>query len=130
VVAAGETVTLTVGGFLPGERVLIALHDSDDVLGSAVAGPDGTVTTDVRIPDGLPEGATTVDLIGDESALLADVDLLVAGAESPVADDTGFGDLVPLTSAAVALVVAVAGLVSVAGRHRAMGSRDLPMHTA
>ena len=128
-VAAGDTVTLTAGGFLPGERVVIALHGSDDVLGSAVAGPDGTVQTDVRLPDGLSAGSATVDLVGDESAVLADVDLLVAGAESVVAD-SGFDDLVPLTSAAVALVAAVAGLVSVAGRHRAIGHRHLPLHGA
>ena len=128
-VAAGDTVTLTAGGFLPGERVVIVLHGSDDVLGSAVAGPDGTVQTDVRLPDGLSAGATTVDLVGDESAVLADVDLVVAGAESAV-PDAGFGNLVPLTAAAVALVAAVAGLVSVAGRQRAIGHRHLPLHSA
>ncbi|HLM07813.1 MAG TPA: hypothetical protein VK402_21770 [Blastococcus sp.] len=121
-VAAGETVTLQAGGFLPGEWVLIALRGSDDVLASAVAGPDGTVSTEIRLPEGLSAGAATVDLVGDESAVLADVHLLVAGAESAVAD-SGAGDLVPLTSAAAALVLAVAGLVSVAGRARTSGRR-------
>jgi hypothetical protein len=126
-VTPGDTVTLSVGGFLPGERVTIALHGSD-VLGSAIAGPDGTVQAEVRIPAGTSAGAATVDLVGDESAVLADVDLLVAGAES-VVTGSDLDDLVPLTAAAVALVAAVAGLVSVAGQQRASGFRRASFHS-
>ena len=126
-VAPGETVTLSAGGFLPGERVTIALHGSD-VLGSAIAGPDGIVHTEVRIPAGTSAGAATVDLVGNESAVLADVALLVAGAES-VVTGSDLGALVPLTAAALALVAAVAGLVSVAGQQRASGARRSLLHS-
>jgi hypothetical protein len=116
-VAAGDTVTLQASGFLPGELVTFAIHGSTDVLATATAGPDGRVQTEVRIPDGTEAGPATVDMFGTRSEIVADVDLQVASAEMPILDD-GVGDLVPLTAAAVALVVAVGGLVSVVGRQR------------
>ena len=116
-VAAGDTVTLEASGFLPGELVTFALQGSNDVLATATAGPDGTVSTEVRIPDGTEAGPATVALFGTQSEIVTDVDLQVAGAERPVVR-AGAGDLVPLTAAAIALVAAVGGLVSVAGRQR------------
>lgn len=117
-VSPGGTVTLEAGGFLPGERVTIQLHEGGGVLGTVTAGPDGAVTAEVRIPDGAAAGRTTVDLAGAQSAVVADVELQVAGADSVVAAGD-WADLVPLTVAAVTLVGSVAGLVSVAGGRRA-----------
>jgi hypothetical protein len=119
-VTAGGTVTLQASGFLPGERVTIALHGSGDVLGSAIAGPDGSVRAEIRIPDHTVAGPVTVDMVGDRSAVVADVALQVAGSETALPGD-GVGDLVPLTAAAVTLVGAVGALVSVAGRQRSAG---------
>jgi hypothetical protein len=116
-VTAGDTVTLQAGGFLPGELVTVQLHGSDRVLATATAGPDGTVRTDVRIPDGTEAGATTVHLTGTRSEFVADVALQVAAARTPLATSDA-GDLVPLVAAAMALVAATGGLVSVAGRQR------------
>ena len=116
-VTAGDTVTLQASGFQPGELVTFQLRGSDVVLGTATAGPDGTVQTEVRIPDGTAAGPATVDLFGTESELVADVALQVAAAESPLLD-SGSSDIVPLVAAAVALVAAVGGLVSVVGRQR------------
>jgi hypothetical protein len=123
-VSPGETVTVQASGFLPGERVTIQLHEGGAVLGAATAGPDGTVEAEIRIPDGTAAGRTTVDLVGAESALVADVELRIAGAERVVATD-GWADLVPLTAAAVALVGTVSALVSVAG-----GQRSARRHAA
>ncbi|TQN37872.1 hypothetical protein FHU33_4542 [Blastococcus colisei] len=117
-VGPGETVTLEAGGFLPGERVTIRLHERGDVLGTATAGPDGAVQAEIRIPGNAAAGRTTVDLVGVRSAAVADVELQVAGAQSVVAADD-WSDLVPLTAAAVALVGSVSGLLSVAGGRRA-----------
>lgn len=128
-VSAGDTVTLQASGFLPGERVTIQLQDGGEVLGTATAGPDGSVEAEVRIPDRTAAGATTVDLVGSESALVADVLLQVAGAERAVAGH-GWVDLVPLTAAAVALVGGVAGLVSVGGAQRAAGRRHARTRSA
>ena len=50
-VGAGDVVTLQGSGFRPGERVVVQLHGSDEVLATATAGPDGTVQADVRIPE-------------------------------------------------------------------------------
>jgi hypothetical protein len=128
-VTAGGTVTLQASGFLPGERVTIRLQGSDDVLGSAIAGSDGSVRAEVRIPHRTAAGPATVDLVGDDSAVVADVALQVAGSETALPGD-GVGDLVPLTAAAIALVAAVAGLVSVAGTRRSAARRMHPVRRA
>lgn len=122
-VVAGNTVTLHAGGFLPGERVTFRLDDGDTVLGSAQAGPDGRVEAEILIPEGMAEGPATVALTGEDSAVVASVELRIAAAESSVDPEAG-GDLLPLTAAAAALVLTVGALVSVAGRHRS-GRRPL-----
>jgi hypothetical protein len=127
-VSAGGTVTLVGAGFFPGERVTIALHGTDTVLGSGTAGPDGTVQIEARIPDRTATGPATVDMFGHRSELVADVELQIAGLTSTVGDD-GLSDLIPLVSAAAALVATVGGLVSVAGRQRAL-DRRLPLRRA
>ena len=114
-VSPGGTVTVSAGGFLPGETVTIQLRAGGDVLATATAAADGTVEAEIRIPEGAAAGRTTVDLVGAESAVVADVELRIAGADSVVATDD-WRDLVPLTSAAVALVGTVSTLVSVAGQ--------------
>jgi hypothetical protein len=119
-VIAGDTVTVQAGGFLPGELVTVQLQGSDRVLATATAGPDGTVRADVRIPDSTGAGATTVRLTGTRSEIVTDVALQVAVAETPLAS-SGAGDVVPLVAAALALIAAGGGLVSVAGRQRGSG---------
>jgi hypothetical protein len=128
-VSAGDTVTLQASGFLPGERVTIQLHHGREILGTATAGPDGTVEADIRIPDRTAAGRTTVDLVGNDSAVVADVHLQVARAERAVTGN-GWADLVPLTAAAVALVGSVAGLVSVAGAQRTASRRHAGIRSA
>jgi len=118
-VTAGDSVTVQGSGFQPGELVTVQLHGSDRVLATATAGPDGTVRTEVRIPDGTEPGAATVHLTGTQSEIVADVDLRVAAAETaltPAASETG--GIVPLVVAAVALVAAAGYLFSVVGRRR------------
>jgi hypothetical protein len=117
-VSPGETVTVQAGGFRPGELVSIRLRAGGAVLGTATAGRDGGVEVEIRIPEGSAAGRTTVDMVGAESAVVADVELRIAGAERVVVTD-GWADLVPLTAAATALVGSVSGLVSVAGGRRA-----------
>ena len=126
-VSPGGTVTVSAGGFLPGETVTIQLRAGGDVLGTATAGADGTVEAEIRIPDGTAAGRTTVDLVGARSAVVADVELRIAGADSVVVTDD-WRDLVPLTSAAIALVGTVSTLVSVAGQR--VARRRGPMRSA
>lgn len=118
----GETVTVSADGFLPGELVTIQLGEGSDVLATATAGPDGSVEVEIRIPGGTAAGRTTVDLVGARSAVVADLELRIAGADRVVATDD-WRDLVPLTSAAVSLVGAVSTWVSVAGQ-RALRRRS------
>jgi hypothetical protein len=123
-VSAGGTVTLHGAGFLPGERVTIRLHGGGALLGAAVAGPDGTVQAEVEIPSGTTAGAARVDLVGDRSAVVTDVELLVAAGQTPMTP-RGTTSVWSLVAAAVALVGSVGALISVAGSSHASGRRGL-----
>ena len=116
-VAAGSTVTLRGTGFLPGERVTILMHAGAAVIGSAVAGDDGTVEAEVQIPGATALGPARLDLVGDSSATVTNLELQVAAVESAVPPQ-GTGPLWSLVAASVALVGSAGGLVSVAGRER------------
>ncbi len=113
-VAAGELVTLTGAGFEPGEVVTVRLTGGA-VLATVPAGPDGEVEATVRIP-GAAAGTATLELVGEESAVSAAVELRVAAAATPVDPDPV---PVPLVAAGVALVATATGLVLTAGRRRA-----------
>jgi hypothetical protein len=113
-VPPGGAVTVDGSGFLPGEQVVVRLAGGP-VLGTVTAGADGTVRTQVRIPEGTATGRTTLHLVGDDSAVVAGVDLQVAAVSAPTGDD-GVGSVLPLVAAAGALVATAAGFVSVAGR--------------
>ncbi len=115
-VAPGDTVTVRGTGFLPGERVDVRL-DGGAVLGTATAARDGSVRAQIRIPQRMESGRTTVTLVGNDSDVVAGVDLQVASSADPAGDD-GAAALVPLVAAAAALVASTAGLVSIAGRQR------------
>ena len=128
-VSPGQTVTVEMAGFRPGELVTFQLHGSPDVLGTATAGADGTVQAEVRIPARTSSGVATLDLVGNESEVVAPVLLQVAGSETRVTGD-GIGGLLPLTAAAAALVATMAGLVSVAGRQRSAGRHPAPVRHA
>jgi len=112
-VAPGDTVTVHGTGFLPGERVVVRL--SGTVLAAATAGPDGSVRAEIRIPELMEIGPATVNLVGDDSAVIAGVALQVAALAVTGAD--GAATLVPLVAAAGALVASTTGLVA-AGRRR------------
>ena len=124
-VAAGGTVTVDASGFLPGERVLVQLAGGA-VLGSVTAAPDGSVRTQVRIPEDTGIGPTTVNLVGDDSAVVAGIELQVASISAPTGDDD-VATLVPLVAAAAALVATAAGLAAAAGRQRMAGGRRRPL---
>jgi hypothetical protein len=128
-VAAGGTVTLHGSGFLPGERVTIRLHGGGAVLGTAVAGPDGTVQVEIQIPSSTAAGTARIDLVGNSSAAIADVELQVAAEKSPIPRH-GTTSLWSLVAAAVALVGSVGALVSVAGSSRSSGRRGLTSRRA
>jgi hypothetical protein len=106
-------------GFQPGERVTARLRDEEAIVGSAVAGPDGSVRIEIELPGRTPGGAA-VDLVGDRSQVTAGVRLESGALQTPV-DPAGTGNLAALIAAAVALVGTVAALVAVAGRQRAVG---------
>jgi len=129
-VVVGGTVALSGAGFLPGEQVDILLQGTHEVLATATAGPDGNVLVDVRIPEAATAGPATLDLVGADSALVTGVRLEVAAATTTVDRPGGTPSPVPLVAAAVALVGALGGLLSVAGRQQSQRRGRLPLPTA
>ena len=109
-VSAGNTVRIRVEGYRPGERVTIALRGSDEVLGSATAADDGSVTAEVRIPARTETGPAALHVVGADPDAVAAVPLQVASAVT----GTGPGEAssVPLLLAAGALSATGAALVS------------------
>jgi hypothetical protein len=94
------------------------------VLGTAVAGSDGSVQVEIQIPTGTAAGTARVDLVGEHSAAVADVAVQVAAERSAVGGE-GTASVWSLAAAAVALVGSTGALVSVAGRSRPSGRRRL-----
>ncbi|SDF21998.1 hypothetical protein SAMN05660485_02912 [Blastococcus fimeti] len=102
-------------GYLPGERVTIALHGSGEVLGSAIADDDGAVVTEVLIPAWTAAGEASLDVVGTSSTAAAAVPLDVAAAVTGTPEDDE-RSLVPLLASAGALTATGAGLVSMTRR--------------
>lgn len=111
-VPAGGTVRVRVEGYQPGEQVTIGLRGSDEVLGSATAGADGSVVTEVRIPEGTEIGAAWLDVVGEGAAAVVPFD--VAGAAATAPDDAA--SRMPLLAAAGALAATGGGLLSMTRR--------------
>lgn len=111
-VAAGDAVTLSGDGFEPGEVVTVRVAGGR-VLASVPAGADGAVEATVRVPG--TDGSTTLEMVGTDSAVTAEVRLHVAAAARP-ADPAPAP--VPLVAAGVALVLSATGLVLTAARRR------------
>lgn len=111
-VAAGDAVTLSGDGFAPGEVVTVRVAGGR-VLATVAAGPDGGIEATVRVPG--VDGSTTLELVGADSAVTAEVELRVAAAALPAGSAAA---PVPLVAAGVALVLGAAGLVLTAGRRR------------
>jgi hypothetical protein len=83
------------------------------VLASVPAGADGAVEATVRVPGA--DGSTTLELVGADSEVTAEVRLRVAAAARPVDPAPA---PVPLVVAGVALVLSATGLVLTAARRR------------
>jgi hypothetical protein len=106
-IVPGALVTVRGTGFGPGERVGVGLHGLDVELASATAGADGVVDLVVRIPEGVPAGAATLDLVGDRTAARVGVPVQVAASVSPAPDPgTPVGPAVVAVSAVVVLTAA------------------------
>lgn len=115
-VSAGGSVRIRVEGYRPGEQVTIALGEGGEVIGSAWAADDGSVTAEVRIPDRTRTGPAALHVVGDDPDAVAAVPLQVAAA----ADDAGSGEpsSLPVFLAAGALSATGAALVSATTRRR------------
>lgn len=102
--APGGTVTLGGAGYRDGESVAFGIGST--VLGSAIAGPDGTVSFPAVIPADQPFGAATISAVGAGSGFTetADIDVLATTATALTLDPAA-----PKIGQSVTLKAAVTG---------------------
>ncbi|MBJ7452913.1 MAG: hypothetical protein JHC71_12645, partial [Blastococcus sp.] len=112
----GGTVRIRVEGYQPGEQVTIALGEGGEVIGSAWAADDGSVTAEVRIPARTGTGPAALHVVGEDPDAVAAVPLQVAAAAG-VAGPGGPSSL-PVLLAAGALSATGVALVSATTRRR------------
>lgn len=117
-VPQGGTLTVTGGGFSPGEAVSVVLHSSATRLSTVTAAANGAVTATVRIPRTLTPGSHTLVLTGVTSA-----NKLTAAFTVPTAADRSAGlslhNPAVIAPAGAGLALVLAGGLTIAGiRHR------------
>lgn len=87
---AGQKLTVTGAGYLPGEEIAVWLQSTPVLLATGVAAADGSVRLDVTIPAATAAGAHTVTVVGVESGWRAASAVTVAAAGNPgLRIDTG-----------------------------------------
>lgn len=74
----GSTITVHAAGFEPGETVRVELHSTPVLLGTTVAGSDGTISVDVALPAGTAHGSHTIVATGTTSGRVVTIALSVA----------------------------------------------------
>ncbi len=118
-VTLGSPVTVTGGGFTPGERVTITLLSTPVLLGTTTADAVGRVASTVTIPADLEVGNHHIELVGVTSGVRVSIPIEVLGAtvaRPGTLPATGSGTR-PEAALAVGLLVLGAALVSI-GRRR------------
>ena len=118
-VTAGQQVTLSGKGFLPGSTVELIVYSSPVKLGTATVSADGTFSATVTVPKDLEDGvhhlvASGVDADGNVRNLV--VEVTVSGGTAVLAF-TGFEPL-PYLAGGLLAIAAGTGLL-LAGRRRA-----------
>jgi hypothetical protein len=84
---AGDPLTVSFGGFTPGEKVQVVLYSEPILIGNFDAGPDGAVAQAFTLPSDLPAGAHTLQLTGWQSGKVATVSFVVASPATAAAPD-------------------------------------------
>ncbi|WP_440311712.1 alkaline phosphatase family protein [Leucobacter chromiireducens] len=70
-VTAGERVSVTGTGFVAGEELSLELRSAPQLLGTATAGADGALATEVEIPATTPAGAHSLVVVRADGTELA-----------------------------------------------------------
>ncbi|WP_231391890.1 NPCBM/NEW2 domain-containing protein [Arthrobacter sp. 35W] len=88
----GSTITVALGGLVPGSTVELWLHSEPVLLGAVVVGADGTATITAALPAGLEAGTHTLTVVSG-GATLASSALTVAAAVDPGETTPGGGTI-------------------------------------
>jgi hypothetical protein len=74
---AGDSITMTGGGFQAGETVNATVESDPVNVGSATGGPDGEVSITFTLPASIPAGSHTIKLTGATSGIVVSQALTV-----------------------------------------------------
>jgi LPXTG-motif cell wall-anchored protein len=105
----GGSTAVTSSGWKPNSDVTITLHSTPVVLATVKADATGTVNTTVTIPSSASAGSHTIELAGTSSTGAPQT------MSSPITVQSGGGDPLPRTGAAVAALVLVGIVLFVVG---------------
>ncbi|MET0726452.1 MAG: bifunctional UDP-sugar hydrolase/5'-nucleotidase [Leifsonia sp.] len=86
--AVGGTVTISGSGATPGAQIVLELHSTPVVLGTAIAASDGTFTVSGVIPAGTPAGAHSLVVLAD-GTVISTTSIQVAAAATTAIATTG-----------------------------------------
>ncbi|WP_159066884.1 LPXTG cell wall anchor domain-containing protein [Cellulomonas timonensis] len=112
--AGSSSVTVTAGGYTPGELVVFYLHSDPIFLGTAFAGADGVATLTAVLPATAPAGAHHVRAIGGTSGVWAEVPItLAAGGTVAAAGAPSLATLPATGSPASSGVLTALALIAV-----------------
>jgi hypothetical protein len=88
---AGDKVTLSAAGFVPGETVAVVVHSAPQTLSSVQADSSGNVSATVTIPSGLAAGTHTLSLIGQADTTSYTFVIAAAAPTTSAATSTAAG---------------------------------------
>jgi LPXTG-motif cell wall-anchored protein len=110
--SAGTELTITVGGFTPGEFVQLIVASTPQVIGSGFADAQGFVTLTGTIPVDLASGSHTLAVFAPASGAGFKQPITVSGLSLPATGSNYNGVLI------LALLAVVVGAVVVVRRQR------------
>ena len=78
---AGDSITMTGGGFQSGETATATVESDPVTVGSATVGTDGEVSVTFTLPTSIPAGSHTIKLTGATSGVVVSQALTVTAAQ-------------------------------------------------
>jgi LPXTG-motif cell wall-anchored protein len=118
--AAGQEVTIEVGGFGPHSTVTIELHSDPVVLGTFTADGEGVVRATVRLPEGV-SGSHDIVVMGTNALgapVVANIPVTISAVPtdgSGSGDGEGDGGFLPRTGSNTSTIVTLGGVLIVMG---------------
>jgi hypothetical protein len=111
----GGAITISGGGFQPGETITLVLHSFPATLGTTTADPSGNFSTPATIPSDTPVGSHTITATGNTSGSTASTGILIATSTTSGTGTTTGGSTTGGSSSSGSLAFTGADLAATAG---------------